>query len=225
MLTSVVGIFDNSVGPSSTAPLVSPSPSSTIPNRKSGIRNRNNRRVFNRFYFSNRKYSPLLRPPRRITTHLDRTGRSILSTNNLATGFRQGTAFYPEARRAAVPLHARAPGVLNPEACFRRLLGPCLRNVAVTTTHSSLVTRSSQADPPRRSTHHAPLVARSSQGDPPKRTARHFRLIDNPARIVVLSDQRESKDLSSVLVLIAGSAIRNQNIRRDFSNFHFSNRR
>ena len=151
--------------------------------------------------------------------------RSILSTNNLATGFRQGTAFYPEARRAAVPLHARGSGVLTPEACVRRLLGPCLRNVAVTTTHSSLVTRSSRGDRPRRTIHLSPLVVRSSRGDSPWRTTHHSRLIDNPARIVVLSDQRESKDLSSALILIAGSAIRNQNIRRDFSNFHFSNRR
>jgi len=72
-------------------------------------------------------------------SRLGRTGRSILSTNNLATAFRQGTA-------SAVPLHARGAGVLTPEACVRRLLGPCLRNVAVTTTHSSLVTRPSQAE-------------------------------------------------------------------------------
>src|ERR1700751_1749068 len=46
-------------------------PSSTISNRKSGIRNPNSRCVFNRFHFSNRKYltifrelrSPNLQPP------------------------------------------------------------------------------------------------------------------------------------------------------------------
>ena len=181
-------IFDNSVGASSTAPLVPPPPSSAAPNRKSGIRNRNNRRVFNRFHFSNRRYSLLLRPPRRIATHLDRAGRSILSTNNLATGFRQGTA-------SAVPLHERAPGVLTPEACFHRLLGPCLRDMAVASTQSSLITRSSRGDSPWRTTHLSPLVARHSSLSP------HH------------------------LFLIAGSAIRNQNNLRDFSNFHFSNRR
>jgi len=212
-------LYDNTTGPRRNRHPLCLRPSSAIPNRKSGIRNRNNRRVFNRFYFSNRKYSLFLRSPRRIAIfRLDRTGRSILSTNNLATGFLQGTA-------PAVPLHARAPGVLTPEACVRRLLGPCLRDVAVTTTHSSLVTRSSRGDPPRRTSHLSPLVVRSSRGDSPWRTTHHSRLIDNPTRIVVLSDQRESKDLSSALVLIAGSAIRNQNIRRDFNNFHFSNRR
>jgi hypothetical protein len=183
-----VVIFDNSVGPSSTAPLLSPPPSSAIPNRKSGIRNRNNRRVFNRFHFSNRKYSLLLHLPRRIAIHLDRTGRSILSTNNFATGFRQGTA-------SAVPLHARAPGVLTPEACFRRLLGSCLRDMAVASTQSSLITRSSRGDSPWWTTHLSPLVARHSS-----LFTHHF-------------------------FLIAGSAIRNQNNLRDYTNFHFSNRR
>src|SRR5579864_3623735 len=106
MLPSVVRIFDNSTGPTSTTPLLYPPPSTTISNRKcrcvqhrhperptgvegsvsslcstpptlspsnrkSGIRNPNNRCVFNRFHFSNRKYltifrelrSPSLQPP------------------------------------------------------------------------------------------------------------------------------------------------------------------
>ena len=151
-------IFDNSVGPSSTAPLVSPPPSSAIPNRKSGIRNRNNRRVFNRFHFSNRKYSLLLRPPRRI-------------------------AIFSAAGRGFIP------------------------SVSI----SNVIPRPLALCHPRKSL--LPQVTHYS------------RRIDNPARIVVLSDQRESKDLTPVLVLIAGSAIRNQNNRRDYSNFHFSNRR
>jgi hypothetical protein len=152
-----VVVFDNSVGPSSTAPLVPPPPSSTIPNRKSGIRNRNNHRVFNRFHFSNRKYSPLLRPPRRI---------AIFSA--------EGRGFIP-----SVSISNVIPGPFA--LCHPR----------------------------------KPLLPQAT---------RHSRLIDNPARIVVLSDQREWKDLSSILVLIAGSAIRNQYNPRDFNNFHFSNR-
>src|ERR1700720_4663351 len=71
MLSSVVDIFDNAPGPRRRAPLLAPPPSSAISNRKSGIRNPNNRRVFNCFHFSNRKYSaiflehraPTLQPP------------------------------------------------------------------------------------------------------------------------------------------------------------------
>jgi len=94
MLPSVVRIFDNSTGPTSTTPLLYPPASTTISNRKcrcvqhrhperptgvegsvsslcstlptlspsnrkSGIRNPNNRRVFKRFHFSNRKYSAI----------------------------------------------------------------------------------------------------------------------------------------------------------------------
>jgi hypothetical protein len=92
MLTSVVTFYDNETGPSSTASLLYPPPSSAVSNRKcrcvqhrhperptgvegsvsslcstpptlspsnrkSGIRNPINRRIFNRFHFSNRKYS------------------------------------------------------------------------------------------------------------------------------------------------------------------------
>ena len=86
MLTSVVTFYDNETGPSSTASLLYPplcrcvqhrhperptgvegsvsSLCSTPPtlspsNRKSGIRNPINRRIFNRFHFSNRKYSAI----------------------------------------------------------------------------------------------------------------------------------------------------------------------
>jgi hypothetical protein len=59
MLTSVVTFYDNETGPSSTASLLYPPPSSAVSNRKSGIRNPNNRRIFNRFHFSNRKYSAI----------------------------------------------------------------------------------------------------------------------------------------------------------------------
>jgi hypothetical protein len=87
MLTSVVTFYDNETGPSSTASLLFPplcrcvqhrhpeqptgvegsvsslcsTPSTLSPsNRESGIRNPNNRRIFNRFHFSNRKYSAIL---------------------------------------------------------------------------------------------------------------------------------------------------------------------
>src|SRR5580700_11529237 len=59
MLPSVVRDFDNSTGPSSTTLLLYHLSSSAISNRKSGIRNPNNRCVFNRFHFSNRKYSAI----------------------------------------------------------------------------------------------------------------------------------------------------------------------
>jgi hypothetical protein len=63
MLPSVVRNFDNSTGPSSTTPLLFPPPSSIISNRKSGIRNPNNRFIFNLFHFSNRKYSAIFSIP------------------------------------------------------------------------------------------------------------------------------------------------------------------
>jgi hypothetical protein len=63
MLPLVVRNFDNSTGPSSRTPLFFPPPSSTISNRKSGIRNPNNRFIFNRFHFSNRKYSAIFSMP------------------------------------------------------------------------------------------------------------------------------------------------------------------
>ncbi len=93
MLPSVVDIFDNATGTGRRAPLLSP-PSSTAnrkcrcvqhrhperptgvegspPNRKSGIRNQNNRPIFNRFHFSNRKYSAISRPliPDESASHL-----------------------------------------------------------------------------------------------------------------------------------------------------------
>jgi hypothetical protein len=59
MLSWVVTFYDNSTGPCSTAQLLSLPPSTAISNRKSGIRNPNNRRIFNLFHFSNRKYSQL----------------------------------------------------------------------------------------------------------------------------------------------------------------------
>jgi hypothetical protein len=59
MLPSVVRDFDNSTGPSSTTLLLYHLSSSAISNRKSGIRSPNNRRVFSRFHFSNRKYSAI----------------------------------------------------------------------------------------------------------------------------------------------------------------------
>ena len=99
MLTSVVTFYDNETGPSSTASLLYPPPSTTISNRKcrcvqhrhpgrptgvegsvsslcstpstlisnrkSGIRNPNNRRIFRRFHFSNRKYSAISCPEAR----------------------------------------------------------------------------------------------------------------------------------------------------------------
>jgi hypothetical protein len=98
MLPSVVRNFDNTTGPSSTASLLYPPPSSAISNRKcrcvqhrhperptgvegsvsslcstpptlspsnrkSGIRNPNNRRISNHFQFSNRKYSAIFSAP------------------------------------------------------------------------------------------------------------------------------------------------------------------
>jgi hypothetical protein len=100
MLTSVVTFYDNETGPSSTASLLYPPPSSAVSNRKcrcvqhrhperptgvegsvsslcstpltlspsnrkSGIRNPNNRRIFRRFHFSNRKYSAISCPEAR----------------------------------------------------------------------------------------------------------------------------------------------------------------
>ena len=92
MLTSVVTFYDNETGPSSTASLLYPplcrcvqhrhperptgvegsvsSLCSTPPtfspsNRKSGIRNPNNRRIFKRLHFSNRKYSAISCPEAR----------------------------------------------------------------------------------------------------------------------------------------------------------------
>ena len=59
MLPSVVRNFDNSTGPSSTTPLLYQLSSNSISNRKSGIRNPNNRCIFNCFHFSNRKYSAI----------------------------------------------------------------------------------------------------------------------------------------------------------------------
>jgi hypothetical protein len=59
MLPSVVCNFDNSTGPSTTASLLFPPPPIIISNRKSGIRNPNNRRISNHFHFSNRKYSAI----------------------------------------------------------------------------------------------------------------------------------------------------------------------
>jgi len=79
MLPSVVDIFDNATRTRRRAPLLAPPPSTTIsnrkcrcvqhrhperptgvegspPNRKSGIRNQNNRRLFRHFHFPNRKY-------------------------------------------------------------------------------------------------------------------------------------------------------------------------
>jgi hypothetical protein len=63
MLTSVVTFYDNETGPSSTASLLYPPPSSAVSNRKSGIRNPNNRRIFKRLHFSNRKYSAIFSAP------------------------------------------------------------------------------------------------------------------------------------------------------------------
>jgi len=100
MLTSVVTFYDNETGPSSTASLLYPPPSSAISNRKcrcvqhrhperptgvegsvsslcstpptlspsnrkSGIRNPNNRCISNHFHFSNRKYSAISCPEAR----------------------------------------------------------------------------------------------------------------------------------------------------------------
>jgi hypothetical protein len=65
MLTSVVTFYDNETGPSSTASLLYPPPSSAVSNRKSGIRNPNNRRIFKRLHFSNRKYSAISCPEAR----------------------------------------------------------------------------------------------------------------------------------------------------------------
>src|SRR5580700_8494689 len=92
MLTLVVTFYDNETGPSSTASLPYPplcrcvqhrhperptgvegsvsSLCSTPPtfspsNRKSGIRNPNNRRIFKRLHFSNRKYSAISCPEAR----------------------------------------------------------------------------------------------------------------------------------------------------------------
>ena len=65
MLTLVVTFYDNETGPSSTASLLSPPPSTLISNRESGIRNPNNRRIFRRFHFSNRKYSAISCPEAR----------------------------------------------------------------------------------------------------------------------------------------------------------------
>jgi hypothetical protein len=65
MLTSVVTFYDNETGPSSTASLLSPPPSTLISNRESGIRNPNNRCIFNHFHFSNRKYSAISCPEAR----------------------------------------------------------------------------------------------------------------------------------------------------------------
>ena len=52
-------MYDNATWTHRRAPLLVPPPSSTVSNRKSGIRNPNNRCVFNRFHFSNRKYSAI----------------------------------------------------------------------------------------------------------------------------------------------------------------------
>ena len=62
--------FDNAAGSRSTTLLLYQPPSSCISNRKSGIRNPNNHRVFNRFHFSNRKYSAIFYPEaRRVVLH------------------------------------------------------------------------------------------------------------------------------------------------------------
>jgi hypothetical protein len=61
MLTSFVTFNDNSARPAIRAPSPSPPLPKLVPNRNSGIRNRNNQTVFNHFHFSNRKYSLLLR--------------------------------------------------------------------------------------------------------------------------------------------------------------------
>jgi hypothetical protein len=63
MLTSVVTFYDNETGPSSTASLLYPPPSTLISNRKSGMRNPNNRCISNHFQFSNRKYSAIFLAP------------------------------------------------------------------------------------------------------------------------------------------------------------------
>src|SRR5579864_9046089 len=74
MLPSVVRIFDNSTGPSSTTPLLYKPPALSSCNRESGIRNPNNCRIFKHFHFSNRKYSAIF--------HLESATHSPLITRH-----------------------------------------------------------------------------------------------------------------------------------------------
>lgn len=67
---------DNATGTRRRAPLLAPSPPSAISNRKSGIRNPNNRRVFNPFHFSNRKYSQLF--PANLVVSLRNVAQPLL---------------------------------------------------------------------------------------------------------------------------------------------------
>jgi hypothetical protein len=52
-------LYDNATATRRRASLLFPPPPALISNRKSGIRNPNNHCVFNRFHFSNRKYSAI----------------------------------------------------------------------------------------------------------------------------------------------------------------------
>jgi hypothetical protein len=63
VLTSVVTFYDNSTGSDRITPLLCLPSSSTNSNRKSAIKNPNNRRVFNPFHFSNREYFAVFRDP------------------------------------------------------------------------------------------------------------------------------------------------------------------
>jgi hypothetical protein len=136
MLTSVVTFYDNETGPSSTTPLLFPPPSSAVSNRKSGIRNPNNRRISNHFHFSNRKYSavfhnesashsPLLTrhcPSNRDTAI--KTPDKLLHFNHFQFSNRDKCAFCMSDKSAGTPLS-----------------DPTYPNCSPVARHSSLVTR------------------------------------------------------------------------------------
>ena len=137
MLTSVVTFYDNETGPSSTASLLYPPPSSAVSNRKSGIRNPNNRRIFKRLHFSNRKYSAISCPEaRRLrptfqsnATQPDSNRDTAIKTPDKPPHFNH---FQFSNRDKTQVLH---PEDISGNACFRASLppqfspseSPCLR--------------------------------------------------------------------------------------------------
>ena len=120
-------------------------PSSTISNRKSGIRNPNNRCVFNRFHFSNRKYltifrelrSPNLQPP-----HSNRdTAIKTPDKPRLFSRFQFSNRYKMPVLHLEISESASFPASPLPRfSLFRSSESPCQVLVA---HHSSLITHHS----------------------------------------------------------------------------------